>query len=56
MRRSAGNIANIAAEVVGIMPPPRKPWMIRNTIIDGRLQANAQARLASAKPSAEITK
>ena len=56
MRFSGGNSMNSAAMVVGIMPPPRKPWMVRNTSSDGRLQAMAHIRLAKAKPTALITK
>ena len=51
----AGNSRNMVANEVGIMPPPNKPWIARNTTIEPRLQEPAQAALARVKPSAEMT-
>ena len=42
------------ANTVGIMAPPKKPCMARNTIIDSMFQAKAQARLARENPPAAI--
>ena len=55
-RFSSGNSRNIEAKAQGIMPPPRKPWMLRKTIIEVRSQASAQSRLATVKPAAAMQK
>ncbi len=54
-RRCGGNRMKLVANTVGIMAPPRNPWSRRKTIIDGRFQAKAQARLITVKPTAEAT-
>ena len=42
-----------AANTLGIMPPPMKPWIARNTIIWSMFVAVAQSALATVKPAAE---
>ncbi len=43
------------AKASGIIAPPTKPWIDRNTTIDGRSQATPQARLVTVKSAAEAT-
>ena len=43
------------ANASGIIAPPTKPWMARNTTIDGRSQAAPHARLVTVKAAAEAT-
>ena len=42
------------ANTVGIMPPPMKPCMARQTIISSIEVAVAHMRLAAVKPAAEM--
>jgi hypothetical protein len=44
------------ANTVGIMPPPMKPWIARQTIISGIVEESPHIRLATVKPPAEIAK
>ena len=52
---SFGKIEKAAANTVGIMPPPMKPWSARQTIISSIEVAVEQRMLISVKPAAEIT-
>ena len=54
LRHSRGNIMKLAANVTGIIAPPMKPWMARNTIMDSMSPASAHSSELSAKPADEI--
>src|SRR5579862_7183768 len=48
-----GNTVKAAANTVGIMPPPMKPWMARQTIMLSIEDVVPHMKLAKVKPAQE---
>src|SRR5262245_8439337 len=54
--RDRRKIMNEVANTVGIMAPPMKPWITRQTIISLIEVDSPHIRLAAVKPAAEMEK
>ena len=49
--RDAGKTVKAAANTVGIMPPPMKPWIARHTIMVPIEEESPHMKLAKVKPA-----